>query len=167
MIKIQQQYNNNELYHYGVRGMKWGVRRASKKLANATTQKQRDKAIATLNKHKEKATKKVNKLNKSRVQLQKDVDRHIQKTDIKVANLKNRAAEMERKAYGLFTSERKAQQRLYEAGKLNRQANTLEARSRSAKAYLAENEKQTKLFKKGLNDIDKALSNAGRRYING
>ena len=43
-----------ELYHYGVKGMRWGVRRAQKKLAKATTKEDRDKAIAALKKHKEK-----------------------------------------------------------------------------------------------------------------
>lgn len=151
--------------HYGVKGMKWGVRRATKHLTNATTQAERDKAIATLNKHKEKATAKSNKLKSQHGKLQKYVDRHIQKTDIKVSNMQSKAAQTRNKAYGRFTSKNRSEKLLYEANKLDARANTLKARSDKAKAKLAKNENLTKLFDSGISDIDKALVSAGRRYV--
>lgn len=157
---------DNELYHYGVRGMKWGVRRATKQLANATTQAERDKAIATLNKHKEKATAKSNKLKSKHGNLQKYVDKHIQKTDIKVSNMQGRAARTRNKAYGMFTSKNRADKLKYKADKLDARANALKARSDKAKAKLAKNENLTRLFDSGISDIDQALVSAGKRYAN-
>lgn len=155
---------DNELYHYGVRGMKWGVRRATKQLANATTSAERDKAIATLNKHKEKATAKSNKLKSQHGSLQKYVDKHIQKTDIKVADMQGRALRARNKAYGMFTSKNRSDKLKYKADKLDARANALKARSDKAKAKLAKNENLTKLFDSGIADIDQALVSAGKRY---
>ena len=45
--------NNNELYHYGVRGMKWGIKKASKTLSSdKATSEKKEKAVASLEKHK-------------------------------------------------------------------------------------------------------------------
>ena len=58
-------YNENhtdELKHYGVIGMKWGVRRAAKSYSSATTAEGRKKAADKLQKHMDKASKKLNKL---------------------------------------------------------------------------------------------------------
>ena len=56
--------SEEELMHYGVLGMKWGVRRASKQLSGATTKEGRAKAKASLDKHYAKASKKLNKYSK-------------------------------------------------------------------------------------------------------
>ena len=160
--------NNNELYHYGVRGMKRGIRKASKTLSSdKATSEKKEKAVASLEKHKAKATKKVAKLEKERTKLQGDYDRNVTKRDTKARSLKIQAARTRRKAYGRFTSEKKAGHYLFKADKLDAQAEELLARSENTKAKIASNEKYQELFKKGIKDIDATLAKKGRKAING
>ena len=120
--------------HYGVKGMRWGVRRASRQLSSATDSKSRDKAISTLNKHKAKGTAKVAKLEKKHVQLQKNVERHITKNDTKAAELSRKAARTRNKAYGTFVSKDRSDKLVFKANKLDAKANNIKARSDAAKA---------------------------------
>ncbi len=83
---ITREIPDDELYHYGVLGMKWGVHRASKKYSSATTSKARSKATDSLKSHMSKASKKLNKYSK--------------KTDKKL----NKAI---KKRYGLFGNDKK------------------------------------------------------------
>lgn len=159
--------NSEELMHYGVKGMRWGVRRASRSLTKATTAEGRDKAVATLNKHREKASAEITKLEKKRPKLEKRVEQNIVKNDTKAAKLYEKAAYKRNKAYGRFTSQSKAEKRIFEANKLEAKADVLKSRSEKAKAALAKNETMTKAFKQGIKDIDQTLVNNGRRYING
>lgn len=84
--------NNDELMHYGVRGMKWGVRRASKAALNAKTSKQYNSAIKTLDSHRAKSVKKLKKLERNAPKLEKRARRAIEETDVRAAQLKSDAA---------------------------------------------------------------------------
>lgn len=61
---------SNELLHYGVKGMRWGVRRAKEDLRRAHAEKgygsksEHNRAVATLSTHRDKATKKIKTLDK-------------------------------------------------------------------------------------------------------
>ncbi len=68
--------DSDELYHYGVLGMKWGVHRASKKYSSATTKEAKSKASDKLNTHMSKASKKLNKYN---AKTTKKLDKAIRK----------------------------------------------------------------------------------------
>ena len=159
--------NNNELLHYGVKGMRWGVRRATKALSKATTDEQRDKAVNRLEKHRAKATRKIEKLDKARPKLEQKVERAVTKNDVKAAELNSKAMRYQKKANGLFVSDRRAMKRLQKASLLESQAKALTVKSNEAKAKLAQNEAMTKAFRQGINDIDDALIEYGRKYVRG
>lgn len=157
----------NELQHYGVPGMRWGVRRAKKRLSKATTTEQRDKAVASLNKHRAKAAKKVAKLESKRPKLEKAYDRAITKTDVKIAKKEQQRNRYARKATGLFVSDKRATKYLAKAQIMDMKVKELKSYSDKAKAEMAKNERMIELFNRGISDIDTALVEAGRKRIRG
>ena len=161
----QSNYNNDELMHYGVKGMRWGVRRATKSLANATTQRKYDKAMASLNKHKQKSQAKLAKLESQRPKLEKQVEKHVMKTDGKVAKMDLKVAKMQKKAGSLFTSEKKGIELLNKAEVMKMKADAMRAKSDNAKQLLAKNTAMQQAFKKGIRDIDQSIIENGKRYF--
>lgn len=156
----------DELKHYGVKGMRWGVTRAQKKLARASTEEQKDAAVASLHKHRSKATAKVTKLESKRPKLQKAYDKTILKTDVKIAKVEQKRNKYSRKANRILTTKKSAARNLAKAQIKDMKVKELRARSHKAKAYMAKNEKLIELFNQGISDIDSTLVSAGRKYIN-
>lgn len=160
---VRNTENPDELMHYGVRGMKWGIRKATRELGsdNAET---RQRGVARLESHRAKATRKVAKLASKQPKLQKRVDRAILKTDVKAAKYEKMAGRETRKAMRAWSSEGQ-QQHVVKAQVYDMKVKELKSRSSSAKAQLAKNERLTAMFNKGINDIDAALIEAGRQYL--
>lgn len=159
--------NDDELYHYGVKGMRWGVRRAIKQLSKATTSEDRDNAIAALNKHKAKASRQMEKLAVKRPKLEKAYTKAVTKHDPKIAKLERKKSKLQRRASGVLTSNKKAAKLLGKANVVDLKIDKLKAKSVTAKAAIAKNDHMTALFKQGVTDIDSALASVGRQYVNG
>ena len=166
-VAVVRRQSDEDIEHYGVKGMKWGVRRASKALSKATTEAQRDKAVAKLNKHREKSSNKITKLEKQHKKLEDRYDRDVIKRQAKAAKYSNKSAKLERQAYRRFTSEDKAEKLLYQSRKLEVYAKELRANAAKAKAKIEHNEQMTKMLKQGINDIDAALVDKGKKYLAG
>lgn len=102
---------NDEEYlaHYGVLGMKWGVRRASNRLSNATNASERDSANASLKRHSEKAGRKFEQLSNKALKRQ--------------SNARNAMIKAEKSKYGLFANQDKYEKRKQKAEKKQFEAN--------------------------------------------
>lgn len=159
---------NDELKHYGVLGMRWGVKRATKKLQSARSSGNKEgerSAIASLNKHRGKITKKLEGLNKEGATLAKKGFKVATKTDPKIAKLETKIAKYQRKANGIFTSEEKAMNLTAKANNLNLKVSKLRARSNTIKADIAKNKALTDTFSKTLSSIDDLLVAKGKKYM--
>lgn len=141
--------NDGELMHYGVKGMKWGVRKASyTKGPSRKERKERTKqeALEFLRKDKETADKKAKYNSK--------------KSDIAI----NKAADLEQEAEEVFTRAT--------SSKDYKKIDTLITKSRTAddeaqKYYQEANYwlNKSKILDKRISDIEKGKLKAGKDYV--
>lgn len=158
--------SDDELAHYGVLGMKWGVRRNTRRLSSSDSAT-RAKAAGALRKSRDKGSAQIAKLKKKGVKLEEKHEQHIIKSETKAAKLNAKAAKQRRKAYGLFTSSGKTAKRLGKAQLYETKANALTAKANEAKAKINKNNAMIKAFEREISNIDTALADRGRKYING
>lgn len=159
---------NDELMHYGVPGMRWGVKRAKKAYAKAYERGDKEKMAKLDSKMKSnsvKASRQITKLQKKLPKLQKDVDYSVRKLDAKAASLAIDAAKMRSKAYGRLQTQNMAQKRMLEANKLQAKSDALKARSEEAKAKLEANKTAQELFKKGISEMNKLQVDKGKTLL--
>lgn len=156
--------SDEDLLHYGVPGMKWGIRKARKTLSSkSSTAADKKLALDSLEKHRVKASEKVAKLESKRPKLESKVNIKVASKQTEASNLANKAARHERKAYGILATKESKERHLNKAGKLQAKADTINADISKAKSRLAENDAKTNLFKKGIKEIDELLVSNGRK----
>ena len=156
----------DELYHYGVIGMKWGIHRARKVLSsNNSTSEEKRRAISSLTKHKTKINKKINELNDEKEYLDEKRSKDIKKTQFKENEYRQKANKLRRKKYGIFTSEDKAEMLEFKATKLDIKADKLKRKIEETKIELEKNQEMQKVFNSGLNEVDDILRIRGREYL--
>ena len=164
---MNQYQESDSLQHYGVKGMKWGVRRASKRLSKATTDDERRKAVSSLQKHRSKGSAEITKLQKKQPKLEEKAERAVVKYDTKAARLTSKAARARRRMGGVFVSNSKAERLYTQARTLETKAYVLKSKSAEAKAKVQANKTMQEAFQREIDNIDQILIERGKKYLKG
>lgn len=158
---------NDFLEHYGVKGMKWGVRRATKRMSKASTTKQKDRAINKLVKQKGKLgvasqenyirvkrrTAALKAMDEARVKkANKHIDKGVAHT-VKAANYIN-SGKKRSAAREIAKSEK-------EKTRANRLLNKTMGNDKKLSKYLQNQKTYVQLGK----EVDKAVISNGQEYL--
>lgn len=159
--------SNGELYHYGVKGMKWGVRRAMKELheSNSTGRKGgHNHAVAVLSGHRDKINKKLASLDKQNAALEAKRYKQTTKNAPKIAKLENKAAKYRLKAGKAFYTST-SDKRLHKAAKLDYKVSKLKKAAAKTQAKIEKNKRLRDVYNKGLSEINHELITKGQDFL--
>lgn len=159
-------HRDDELAHYGVVGMKWGVRRNLKALreANASGDKAgHNRAVANLTTHRDKSKKKLTSLKSKEIKLKKKVDEANAEGALKTSKLDAKASKYRRRAARRFSPMK--DRNLRRAELLKARADSYRAKADKVKAKLEKNRQMQELFNKGIKDIDRELVGRGQDFL--
>lgn len=159
--------NDDELMHYGVLGMKWGVRRNLERLRSADTaglKGEHNTAVSNLSSHRDKINKKLTKLESRGDQLKKKQYKIITKSNVKASKYKAKSSKLRQKAFET-TSEDKYVKSTVKANKLDIKVSKIEKKASKIESKIAKNEKLRKTFDTALKDINKELVDNGRDFL--
>lgn len=156
--------DSEELMHYGVLGMRWGVRRSAAQLRSSDSARQA-KGVASLQKHREKGTAKIGKLKAKGVKLEQKHEQRIIKDESKAAKLNQKAAKHRRKAASFFRTNKSANKHFTKAVRLETKANLLTAKANDAKAKINKNNAMISAFEREIRNIDAAMVSYGSDYV--
>lgn len=121
----------DDIYHYGVKGMKWGVRRSSAQLGNTS----RDKLTARAEKQYQKTTSKDEKWAQKKLQKgkgEKELQKHERRLNVRTAESYERATKLRTKQFDAMVERR-----------VKKDPNFKDNMSSKEKAYLEKKAAQT------------------------
>ena len=159
--------NSDTLVHYGVKGMKWGVRRAMKELheSNRTGSKgAHNHAVAVLSEHRDKIGKKLASLDKKSTKLESKRYKQATKTEKKIAKLERKSAKAKLKAGKAFYTST-SNKRLHKSAKFDYKVSKLKKTIAKTQAKIEKNERLKAIYKKSLNEINYELVTKGQDFL--
>ena len=157
--------DSDELYHYGVLGMKWGVHRARRKLNNSNaTNSDHDKAVKSLRNHRDKIMNKISKLNTKSDKLKKQQYKIDTKLEPKAAKMERKANKLEKKVLKAKSDE-KAVKLMNKSVKLKTKVSDIRKDNARIKAKIEKNKKLKLMYTKGLNEVNTELIQNGKDFL--